>query len=478
LVGDDRWSYAGLLPYFKRTEHHFDPDADASQHGFDGPIHLSSVSSSGRRYPLRQTALAAWSSLGLKPVSDGNNGHPQGISELVSNFRDGKRQLSCDVYPLDGVKVLKDCLVKRVTLDEKSLTATGIELADGRRFQVHSDGEVIVASGALRTPQVLQLSGIGRPDQLSDQGITPLLDLPVGENFHDHLMLFRYWKLRHPERGLAMGSALFNGPNYEKGGPSDWVVTTTVPASGYRAALAQDGHADTAPAGRSHLELNIIYAAFGGDTIGLQIPMDGTAIMNFYMNCLPTSRGSVSLASADPTASPRINPNFLATEADRYVMREGWRTLSRLAFETPEGRDLIAEEIVPSEHSALPSDAPDDQIDARVAAGGLTTSHPAGTASMGQVVDSSLKVIGVQNLRVVDASIVSRCSFHASLLSPLMICPHSALRSPSLWPPTIKLPSMPLPNRQSIYSWQSMRLGNDVPARKVSLLQFSAAGMS
>lgn len=230
-------------------------------------------------------------------------------------------------------------------------------------------------------------------------------------------MVFRYWKLRHPEKGLAVGSPLFNDPAYQKGGPGDWIVTTTVPTAGLKAALEKDEGKpmdDSHPlvkGPRSHLELTMIYAAFGGEATGLQIPVDGSAIMNYYMGCLPTSRGSVTLGSSNPAAPPVIDPNYYATETDRFVMREGWRTLSRLVLETPEGKELIESEIVPEGHESLPSDAPDEAIDARIKIGGSTVFHPAGTASMGKVVNESLQVKGVDNLRVVDASIVSSVFF-------------------------------------------------------------------
>ena len=105
--------------------------------------------------------------------------------------------------------------------------------------------------------------------------------------------------------------------------------------------------------------MNVLYATFGAEQIGLQIPVDGTAIMSYYMACQPTARGSVILASNDPHASPVIDPNYCGTAADRFVMRAGWRVLSRLVLETPEGNALVADEIVPEGHHCLPSTASD-----------------------------------------------------------------------------------------------------------------------
>ena len=416
-VGDDRWSYRGQLPYFRRSEHHFDPGADPEQHGFEGPMYTSSVTTSGRKYPLREVVLQAWKGLGLKQVEDANNGFPQGIAELVENRRDGLRQLTSQVYPLKGVQVMTETMVKRVILNDgpHSKVATGVELADARQLHVKTGGEVLLCAGAYRSPQILQLSGIGPKDELAKHNIPQQVDSPwVGRNFHDHQMIFRYWKLRHPEKGLAMGSPALTDPAFLKGNPADWLATMTVPADGLKAALVKDennttdtdNHHDLLKGPRSHLEMNVLYAVFGGEHIGLNIPLDGSAIMSYYMACLPSSRGSITLASTDPNDHPIIDPNYNATEADRFVMREGWRVTSRLMLETSPGQDLVADEITPEGHKCLSSTAPDDEIDERIRIGAVSGSHPAASCSMGKVVDAECRVKGVQGLRVVDASVV------------------------------------------------------------------------
>ena len=210
-----------------------------------------------------------------------------------------------------------------------------------------------------------------------------------------------------------MGSPGFTDPAFQKGNPADWLATMTVLEDGYKAALEKDEGTETVSPEhpqlqglRSHLEMNVLYAAFGAEQIGFEIPIDGTATMSCYMACLPTSRGSIRLQSNDPQAAPVIDPNFNVTQADRFVMRERWRVESRLMLETNEGKELVAEEIQPQGHECLPSNASDEDIDARIHICGVSCSHPASFCSMGKVVDGSCKVNGVKGLRVVDASVI------------------------------------------------------------------------
>ena len=163
--------------------------------------------------------------------------------------------------------------------------------------------------------------------------------------------------------------------------------------------------------------MNLLYAVFGAEAQGLQIPIDGRSIMTYYMGCLPTSRGSVTLSSNNPSAPPVIDPNYYATEADKHVMREGFRMHSRLMLDTPEGKELVAEEYTPP--GLASADDSDEYIDERIKLGGSTVFHPAGTAAMGKVVDGSLKVYGVKNLRVVDASVVSNLPGTLDMVSEL-----------------------------------------------------------
>jgi choline dehydrogenase-like flavoprotein len=151
-------------------------------------MYTSSVTSSGRNYPLREMVKASWEAIGLEHIPDANSGSPQGFADLTENRRNGKRQLAAAAYPLTGVKVMTDTLVKRVIVEQVSgrKIATGVELASGEVSTARE--EIIISAGAYRTPQVLVLSGIGPSEELKKHGIEQIMDLPdVGKNLHDHL---------------------------------------------------------------------------------------------------------------------------------------------------------------------------------------------------------------------------------------------------------------------------------------------------
>jgi choline dehydrogenase-like flavoprotein len=367
LVKDPRWSYSGLLPYFRKTEHYHTSELDAEEHGFEGPLYTQSVSSTGRWYPLRQQVLSAWESVGVTHIADANSGSPQGISELVENLRDGIRQVASTVYPLSGVQVMTDTLVASIVIESNGTekTAKGVKLADGRVFTTTE--EVILSAGAIATPQLMMLSGIGSEKELSVHGITQIVDAPeVGQNFHGHMCVSQWWQLQHPEEGLAVGSAKFNYESLVKGFPGDWVITQTVPHEGLKEALAfEEGYVDdlhpllNPP--RSHTESFMVYVAANEESPA--IALDGSHVTTTVMGMLPTSRGSVKLASNDPAIAPLIDPNYYATMADRYVMRTGLRKMMEVMMDTNEGKAMVKGETVAHGRQSLNQHSSDEEID-------------------------------------------------------------------------------------------------------------------
>jgi choline dehydrogenase-like flavoprotein len=418
-VGDWGWSYEGLLPYFRRVETCVDARGEGTEgaHGVNGPIHNGSVSGSHaeRKYPLREPLRRAWERLGVKSIADMNSGSPVGLGELVENWQEGKRQIASEVFGIQdraNVKILTERMVQKVLVEEEGgkKVARGVQLVGGDVF--HAEKEVIISAGAYRTPQVLMLSGIGPRDELEKHGIETIADAEeVGRNFHDHFSFVQWWKLRSPEKGLSIGTPLWTSPAYTMGLPCDWVATTQVSRDELIRALHQDGETDIenhpclAP-GAGHVETLVVYAPAGAAVSQVNVPMDGTHIASAVLCMSSTSRGRISLASADARTPPQIDPNFYATALDRTVLRAGIRQVASLLLETPEGQEIIESESPHPGFNALGSQPTDEEIDAQVKAGGNTFYHPAGSAAMGKVVDTQLRVKGVEGLRVVDASVL------------------------------------------------------------------------
>ncbi|KAM0554937.1 hypothetical protein ACHAPJ_006673 [Fusarium lateritium] len=414
LVDDTGWSYNSLLEYFQRIEnlrpgHSLDP----KQHGSNGPIHVVSVSDSDskRQYPLRKPLEEAFSEIGINRIEDGNGGAPKGLAELAENWRDGQRQFASQAYDLSGVVVLTSTIVHRIVIQELDgeKVASGVELADGQ--VISASREVIVSCGAYRTPQVLMLSGVGDHKDLARLKISSTVECPdVGQNLHDHLSVCLWWRLKYPENGLALGTPKWSDPAYQKGLPCDWIALEQISKETLGEALVRDGeitkdHPLLEP-GQCHLETLVPYVPAGAQHANVNLPIDGTYITTAVLGMKPTSRGTIKLSSNDPMAHPEIDPNYYATEADRVTMRHGIRQALRLLNETESGRSFVESEYPPDGFPTLTTGCTDDEIDARVKRVGNTFYHAGGSAAMGKVVDSHLRVRGVKSLRVADASVI------------------------------------------------------------------------
>ena len=368
-VGDRRWSYNGLLPYFRKTEEYHTRDVDAQQHGFDGPVTTASPTSAGRKYLLRDPIRAAWAALGVHQIPDINNGAPLGLGEVVEARKDNARLIASSVYPLHGVKVMLSTLVEQVLIEKSNgkKTAVGIKLTNGKRYYVKR--EVIISTGAVRTPQLLMLSGIGPAAELTRHAVHVVVDNPsVGQNLWDHLGTKQLWKLKNPEDGASVGSLKWTDPAYASGNPVDWFALDSVPEDRLRAALAEDegtvAEPTLLPSPRCHICTYVQY--IGGNRVEPVIPMDGSHITTNVLVLLPTSRGSIKLRSADPNVSPVIDFNYYATEADRMRMREGIRKVVAMLGESTLGKTIVESETVAKRHKPLCSSSSDEEIDTRV----------------------------------------------------------------------------------------------------------------
>lgn len=403
LVKDDRWNYKNMLKYFKKSESHHDPKGDPEKYGFDGPI---STTAGARRYPLGDTVFTALVKAGQHWNPDANGGVPFGIGAFTENWKNIQRQPAGKAYDLSQASVFTESPVSRVIVDPTTKTATSVELVDGRTFTASK--EIIVSCGALKTPQVLMLSGIGPASHLNSLDIPVIADLPVGQGLHDHISASIFWKLKNPELGLALGSPLFNKPEFGHGNPTQWLITLGMSTEDLTKTIEadkldpKDRHVSEP---RCHVEFMVPYGPVAGSGSDYRLPIDGTHISTPVVLLLPTSRGTITLADKNPATDPIIDPHYLETESDRAGLRSGIRQAMR-TFETNEGRSIVEGETPPPGHSALTSTSSDEDLNVRLKIVGSSFFQNGGTAAMGKVVDSECRVLGVEKLRVIDASVL------------------------------------------------------------------------
>ncbi|KAK3313591.1 choline dehydrogenase [Apodospora peruviana] len=413
MVGDNSWSHKEFKPWLQKVEH-FHESADGApkngDNGFDGPMHVYPISAStsgARKYLLREPVKQAWTELSVPLNLRKTNGSIAGLAEFCENADpEGMRQPSYKVYPLDDVQVLTNTAVSKVIFsDDGTTTTTGVEI--GTEKIITARKEVILCAGAYRTPQLLMLSGVGPAATLAEHKIPVVHDSPhVGGNLHDHFAIYLAFRLRDPAQGYALGSAhpvWTENPALFKYLPWDWIVSEPAPAdivAKHPADLENDPK-------RVLSEIILLYVNPGIPGIA----NDGSHIATSTMLLRPTSRGSVTIRSANPADPPRIVPNYFSTALDRDVLVHATRRTLKALLAT-EALAPIIETETPPQLSGLPAlepltaDASDAAIEERIRGTGTQHAHSGGTAAMGTVVDSQGRVLGVKRLRVADASII------------------------------------------------------------------------
>lgn len=320
--------------------------------------------------------LDSWKDVGVPALAclDGNAGEPNGVGDLFENRHEGRRQIASVVYPLDGISVLTDTLVANVLLEpnfniHRPHRAVGIQLSNGTEIKAR---DVILSAGAVRTPQILMLSGVGPPSELAKHKIFPKVIAPdVGQHLADHGLFPVMWKLKDPSAGYAIGSGnpLFNETQYGWGTPSDFLVSAGVDdTKGLAKAIEEDEGRKPDPKTHPLLNQERTFNEYVIQYAGLP---DGSTITSATINLLPTSRGSVTLASADIKDAPLVDPNYHATAVDRFVARDGMRRLIALTEgHTPLGRDILDGDAgAPGFDKPFTADSTDEYIEKRFAAG-------------------------------------------------------------------------------------------------------------
>ncbi len=397
-MGLDGWAWDDVLPYFRRLEGHHRGEGDGL-HGAGGPLSISAGESDS---PFHDALIEAGRQAGYPVTPDFNGASQEGFGRYDLTIADGRRWSTAAAYlrPVLGrrnLTVITGARTTRVVVERSRVIA--IEYQRGKTIErVTVAGEAILSAGAVQTPHLLQLSGIGDPDRLRAAGIDPLHALPgVGENLQDHLDVILNWSTRglvtafSATRGLAQ---LKTGLNYLLRGQGLG-----------RQQFLESGAFVRSREGLSRPDVQIhgvlaIMRDHGKERVG----QDGFSLHLCQLR--PESRGRIMAASADPLADPLIYANYLAAPEDRRVMREcvkiGRDVASQAALDP-----YRADELFPGA-----SVRTDDDIDTWVRAAAETIYHPVGTCRMGSpddrraVVDAQLRVHGLQGLRVVDASVM------------------------------------------------------------------------
>ena len=407
-----------MLPYFRRLEgHHRGGDL----HGSDGPLHVSAGESDS---PFHAALIEAGREAGFPVTDDFNGASPEGFGPYDLTISNGRRWSAAAAYltPVIGranLRIVTDAHVTRIRVE--GARATGVDYVVGRRREAHSAdaaAEVLLCAGAVQSPHILQLSGIGAPERLREAGVAVVHPLAgVGENLQDHLDVIMNWR----SRGLVTAFAMTRGLRQLVVGLR-YMLRGTGPG---RQQFLEAGAFIPSREGLSRPDIQIhAVLAIMREHGKVQATEDGFSLHLCQLR--PESRGRIGLHGPDPFADPKIEANYLATPEDRRVLRESVRI----------GRRVVAQPaLAPFRDAELaPGDAvmSDERIDAWVRATAETIYHPVGTCRMGSaddagaVVDAELRVRGLAGLRVVDASVMPQLVSSNTNAPTIMIAERAA----------------------------------------------------
>ena len=394
-LGNPEWSWSQVLPYFRRAEAN-ERGAD-EYHGGDGPLSVSDIPA---RSELTEAFIRASEQLGI-PRNDDVNGREQtGAGYLQLTTRNGIRCSTAHAYlaparKRSNLKVETDALATRILFEGKR--ATGVRYqSGGNEVDVTARVSVIVSAGAVQSPQLLQLSGVGPSVLLRQHRIPIVADLPVGMNLQDHLQARVLFKCTKP---ITTNDQLRTLWGRMKIG-LQWVI-------GRRGPLAvgiQQGvmFARTLP-DLATPDIQFIFGTLTSDKPAAA-PHTFPGFTMIFFQLRPTSRGTLTIKSIDPHEPPAIQPRYLTTDEDRAAVLRGIKLVRALA-NTEALKPYVLDEYMPGRD--VQGDAA--LLDA-IRNHGTTAFHPSGTCRMGPgsdaVVDSRLRVHGIVGLRVVDASIM------------------------------------------------------------------------
>ena len=407
--GNPGWGYDDVLPYFKKSEHNertFGPE-NADYHGKNGPLNVMDLRSPNRFGPI---FVEAGKQAGHPENRDFNGAHQHGVGMYQVTHKNGERYSAAKAYlkpnlSRPNLSVITGAHTTRILLDGKR--AVGVEYRQGDALkQLQARHEVLLCAGTLQSPQILMLSGIGPAAELQKHGIAVVHDLPgVGENLHDHIDVVQIVNAPHLKDlfGLSLSGFLrgIKGIFEWRKHRSGMLTTNYAEAGGFIKTSPTEPTPD--------LQLHFV--------VGKLIDHGRKTTFGHGYSChvclmRPLSRGRVTLASSDPMAAPLIDPNFLAEKDDMDRLVKGFKQM-RMILSQPALAGYRGQELPISAQATT-----DAQIEAFIRNKADTIYHPVGTCRMGplegphanslNVVDSELRVHGLQGLRVIDASIMPR----------------------------------------------------------------------
>ena len=401
-MGNPGWGYRDVLPFFRNSEDHDTGPGD--YHGRGGPQHVTDISASA--HPLCAFYLDTCKALGFHHTPDFNGAESEGVGIYQINTRNGLRASTANEFLRPALRRANLTLRARAHATRilfKEHRASGVEyLHRGQRKEAAASKEVILCGGAINSPQLLQLSGIGDAALLGPLGIETIVDSKaVGQNLQDHLAVTYFYNSARP----TLNDELYPLAGKIKAALR-YLLTRTGPLS---MSVNQGGGFVRSDAGQRTPNLQLYFSAVSYTKTPLSerrllSPDPFPAFLLGFNSCRPTSRGVLRITSRDPMVAPSIRPNYLSTEKDVAEALAGCRLLRKLAA-TPPLSEIITGEILPG--VAVQSDA---ELIADFRARADTVFHPVSTCMMGPdprhaVVDARLCVHGTRGLRVVDSSV-------------------------------------------------------------------------
>ena len=384
------WRFDDLLPYFRKAEDQ-ERGADA-WHGSGGPLSVSDLP----KHELCDAFIAAAQSLGIPRNDDFNGAAQEGTGYYQATSCRGRRCSTATGYlrPAEkraNLQVEVNALVTRILFAGKK--ATGVQFKKENQLHEVQANQVILAGGAFNSPQLLQLSGIGPRALLERHGIPVLHEAPgVGADLQDHFYVRTFWRCH---RDITLNDDMMSWWRRLRIGLQYYLMKQgplTVSA-GHAAAFVRTRPGLERPDAQLYF-INFSTAQRGG------VLHSHSGFTCAVSQLQVESRGSVQIGSPDPAAPPAIRYNYLATENDRRVMVDGLKVARRIV-NSPPMRDYVAGEYLPGDAVQT-----DDEWLAFCRERGETVFHPSSTCRMGTVVDDQLRVKGIENLRVVDASVM------------------------------------------------------------------------